>query len=88
MIVAHLLRCSGFYAEGSYIVLGFLVLVLLLSGGGLAAVAGGVVSSGVLAASSCSSICGLASSSVVSGEFADFSNRLPQMYCLPCISMT
>ena len=65
--------------------------MLLLGGGGVVvAGAGAGISSGVRASSTSSSICGLASSwiSVVSGEFADFSNRLPRTYCLPCISMT
>ena len=81
-----------FYSEGSYIFLGLRVLVLLLGGGGVVvAGAGAGISSGVRASSTSSSICGLASSSwisVVSGEFADFSNRLPRTYCLPWISMT
>ena len=77
--------------DGSKIVLGLRVLVLLLGGGGVVVVGAGIVSSsGVRGSSTSSSICGLASSciSVVSGEFADFSNRLPRTYCLPCISMT
>ena len=91
MIDAHFRILLAIYAEGSWIVLGFLVLVLLLgAGGGLAAlVAVGVVESfGVLVASTSVSISGLASNSVVSREFADFSNRLPRTYCFPCISMT
>ena len=79
-----------FYVEGSKIVLGLRVLVLLLGGGGVVVGAGIVSSSGARGSSTSSSICGLASSScsVVSGEFADFSTRLPRTYCLPCISMT